>query len=214
MPINYVTIPGISLTTACFANKRYDDAAAQKCFSNLLTMGFRRIDVDLYWDAGRHAWTLCPAEISIGNARPASSATAASSATSTSVGVASVQPRGRSASVERRPASSPEAGASSTKAAALSGPSSPSQTVSAAPSQTDGSLVEIGPYECSSTIDLTTLTDVLSGYFTSTDNTIEAAFTYLCLNIHAAAPATSPTSSARRLRFARPSGSDLQCIEC
>ena len=59
-------------------------------------------------------------------------------------------------------------------------------------------LFEIGPYNCTSTIGFSTLADVLAEYLSDTGNTLDAVFTYLILNIHAAAPYSSPLSPARQ----------------
>jgi hypothetical protein len=58
--VNYVTLPGVSLTSVCFPNGRYEDTAAARCFSNLLVLGFRRFELDVYWDLTRRLWSLCP----------------------------------------------------------------------------------------------------------------------------------------------------------
>ncbi|KAF2279397.1 uncharacterized protein EI97DRAFT_481753 [Westerdykella ornata] len=63
IPINYLTVPGISLRAACFAQQKYEDTAFRRCFSNLLAAGFRRFVVDVFWDAGRGVWGLCPVEV-------------------------------------------------------------------------------------------------------------------------------------------------------
>ncbi|KAI7216263.1 hypothetical protein KC333_g4945 [Hortaea werneckii] len=63
IPVNYVSYPGVCITPACFAHQRYEDGAAAKCFSNLLAIGFRRMDIDLYWDASRSVWSLCPVQL-------------------------------------------------------------------------------------------------------------------------------------------------------
>src|SRR5690242_10699316 len=34
-----------------------------KCFSNLLGVGFPRFEVDVYWDALRSVWSLCPVQL-------------------------------------------------------------------------------------------------------------------------------------------------------
>lgn len=47
LPINYVTDPGVSLTAACFGDGVYDEVRLGKCLSNLLSVGFRRYDLDL-----------------------------------------------------------------------------------------------------------------------------------------------------------------------
>ncbi|OQO02236.1 hypothetical protein B0A48_11790 [Cryoendolithus antarcticus] len=64
IPINYVPVPGVSLTAACFPHGQYAIEAGSRCFSNLLAVGFRRFEVDLFWDPGRGVWSLCPAELS------------------------------------------------------------------------------------------------------------------------------------------------------
>ncbi|KAI5197405.1 hypothetical protein AUEXF2481DRAFT_2764 [Aureobasidium subglaciale EXF-2481] len=64
IPINYVTAPGVALTPVCFSDRVYEDAAAQQCLSNLLSIGFHRLIVDLYWDQSRQTWSLCPVELS------------------------------------------------------------------------------------------------------------------------------------------------------
>ncbi|KAK0962815.1 Maintenance of telomere capping protein 6 [Friedmanniomyces endolithicus] len=73
LPINYVTVPGVSLKAACFPNKRYEDATAARCISNLLATGFRRIEVDIYWDTSRRLWSLCP--VQLGNTSTLSNST-------------------------------------------------------------------------------------------------------------------------------------------
>ena len=61
-----------------------------KCFSNLLAIGFHRFDLDVYWDASRHVWSLCPFELgsavgvldttSLASSTPTSDPTSAGSA--------------------------------------------------------------------------------------------------------------------------------------
>lgn len=56
-------MPGVSLRAACFPRNRYDNASATKCVSNLLAAGFRRLEVDLYWDVSRTSWSFCPVQL-------------------------------------------------------------------------------------------------------------------------------------------------------
>lgn len=63
MPINHVTTPGVSITAACFSQLHYENDDAALCISNLLAVGFRRFEVDLYWDCSREAWQFCPVSI-------------------------------------------------------------------------------------------------------------------------------------------------------
>lgn len=67
VPINYVNHPGVVLTAACFGNDSYEETAAAKCISNLLVSGFRRLEADVFWDASRLTWSLCPVELGGGD---------------------------------------------------------------------------------------------------------------------------------------------------
>ncbi|OQE13767.1 hypothetical protein PENFLA_c043G01407 [Penicillium flavigenum] len=65
IPLNYVTNPAVSLSTACFGNRIYDREDAAKCFSNLLSIGYRRLVVDLYWSVNRRTWSFCPVSVPV-----------------------------------------------------------------------------------------------------------------------------------------------------
>jgi hypothetical protein len=84
-----VTYPGVSLSTACFAHGIYEENAAALCFSNLLATGFRRFILDLYWDAGRRAWSFCPVELPSGTAAISATGTSAASAAASTVSLSS-----------------------------------------------------------------------------------------------------------------------------
>lgn len=47
VPVNFVTVPGVSISQACFGLKIFEDVAFAKCMSNLLASGFRRLELDL-----------------------------------------------------------------------------------------------------------------------------------------------------------------------
>ncbi len=47
LPVNYVTDPGVSLRAACFGEGVYDEVSLGSCYSNLLSVGFRRFELDL-----------------------------------------------------------------------------------------------------------------------------------------------------------------------
>ncbi|PGH23498.1 hypothetical protein AJ80_02452 [Polytolypa hystricis UAMH7299] len=68
IPINYLTHPGISISTACFGHKVYAEDAAEQCISNLIAAGYRRLVADLYWSAERRRWTFCPVNIPVQSA--------------------------------------------------------------------------------------------------------------------------------------------------
>lgn len=145
VPINFVPQPAVSLTAACFGNNRYDGEAGCLCISNLLTVGYRRLIVDLYWSTELRQWLFCPVSI------PSSS----------------------------------------------SGSSQPS-------------VHQLGPYSCTDSFNITTMTDVLQGYFQATRDSTSAQFMYLILNLHAAANASAPDEPAPAPSGAElPSGSQL-----
>ena len=48
IPINFMTVPGVSLSAACFGNRVIGEGELARCFSNLLSVGFRRFELDLY----------------------------------------------------------------------------------------------------------------------------------------------------------------------
>ena len=50
VPINFVTVPGVSFSAACFPTLDFEDHNSGDCLSNLLALGFRRFEIDLYWD--------------------------------------------------------------------------------------------------------------------------------------------------------------------
>ncbi|KAL4780793.1 hypothetical protein BJX76DRAFT_337024 [Aspergillus varians] len=63
VPINFVTTSAISLRAACFGDNKFGRTAAEKCFSNLLVIGYRRLNIDLYWSSALRRWLLCPVSI-------------------------------------------------------------------------------------------------------------------------------------------------------
>ncbi|EED15446.1 Lectin C-type domain protein [Talaromyces stipitatus ATCC 10500] len=63
VPINYVTEPSIALTAACFGDNRYLGDAGSFCLSDLLTVGYRRFIIDVYWSPSNRQWLLCPVSI-------------------------------------------------------------------------------------------------------------------------------------------------------
>ncbi|KAL4933445.1 Lectin C-type domain protein [Aspergillus undulatus] len=63
VPVNFVTTSAISLQAACFGDKTYGRSAAEKCLSNLLAVGYRRFNIDLYWSPPLRRWILCPVTV-------------------------------------------------------------------------------------------------------------------------------------------------------
>lgn len=80
--------------------------------------------------------------------------------------------------------------------AALSGSSSATSTVPVVVPSNGAFLYQIGPYQCTSTIDLPVFTAVLSGYLRNTSTTLAAIITYLELNLHVSSSLTSPSNPA------------------
>ncbi|EME86067.1 uncharacterized protein MYCFIDRAFT_133100 [Pseudocercospora fijiensis CIRAD86] len=87
VPLNFVTYAGVATTAACFAAKRYEDVAAAKCLSNLLVAGYRRLDADVYWDASRNRWSLCP--VQLGGAGAVTTATLSANPSTTTLATGS-----------------------------------------------------------------------------------------------------------------------------
>jgi hypothetical protein len=188
-----VVRPRISFAFACFVDNQYEDQATQQCFSNLLAMGFRRFSIDLYLDADRNFWSLCPAQFPPAGKSSSSStmvSLASSSARvlsnaqlSTEIGVHNENvPRTASPTTSR-------VGASLTTTQ-LTTPS-PKRMEFLPRAVEDDALVHIGNVACTKSIGLGTLTEVLSGYFMSTADTLNAALVYLDLNLHVAAGSSS-----------------------
>ncbi|KAK3640596.1 Maintenance of telomere capping protein 6 [Elasticomyces elasticus] len=213
VPINYVTLPGVSLTAACFPDHRYEDVSS-KCFSNLLSTGFRRLSLDVYWDSSRRLWSLCP--VQLGDASPSSETTSvaeSSSAPTSSATLASGQltdredVRMRQASVSSSRTTSGDSNITSvslTSAAASStgtiitsnsGTSGSTGASAPSPSSLNNVLIEAGNFSCTTTTNLDQFTSVLSAYLQNTETDLNATTRYVILNLHAAAPASDPAGS-------------------
>lgn len=217
MPINYVTQPGVSLTAACFGGGRYEDQGFADCLSILLSVGFRRLVLDLYWDATRQVWSFCPVSVPMSEL----AATSTSLSTAGALATAQLQTAALLPSTSSREAQPTSAGStilvarqatanSSTSSALLSSVSSilPNSTSSVQPLSTvvfppsspppDEPLYQFGPYQCTSTLEFTNFVNILSNYIQLTENTIEAHLIQLIINLHAAAAPADPTAPALR----------------
>lgn len=58
-----MTQPSIALTAACFGDNQYLGDGGSLCLSDLLTIGYRRFIIDLYWSHSNQQWLLCPVSI-------------------------------------------------------------------------------------------------------------------------------------------------------
>ncbi|RDW92172.1 hypothetical protein BP5796_01566 [Coleophoma crateriformis] len=236
VPINYVTQPGVSFSAACFPFHRYDDDDAGDCLSNLLADGFRRFEIDLYWDEERQIWSFCPVAIptSIPNAAPSSTVTlsfqpstassfrsgslAASSSTSDSA--SSTSTSSVSSSITKSAISSAAglgARQATSTADAGTGISATSlgttlPTASVLPDSDNNPLVEISPYICTPTINLLTFTSLILDYVKKTETDLGAHLIYVIMNLHAAASDMSPTAPAPSVTKLPTSGNLLSSL--
>ncbi|KAK6441289.1 hypothetical protein LTR95_002482 [Oleoguttula sp. CCFEE 5521] len=234
IPINYVPVPGVSLTAACFPHGRYAVEAGSKCFSNLLAVGFRRFEVDLFWDSGRAVWSLCPAELgdtpdgSISSRTTllqthSATATLASgqlsdqtavASLSTAAALALLQPRQTSALSTQTVAISTTP---STRVTDINSSTSPGSETSAASSVAttpsassptngeEGSPRE-GDYICSSDLTFDALLITLNGHLENTEDNLNATTKYLILNLHLAQPAGNANGSSSGSLDEQPDG--------
>lgn len=69
-------------------------------------------------------------------------------------------------------------------------------SISVQPNTSNEPLVSIGPYVCTTTINLSTLTSQLLDYIQKTQTNLQAHLLYITINIHAAASSASPKSPA------------------
>lgn len=157
--------------------------------------------VDLYWDTSNRRFGLCPAEVpTVHNdddqIQPVRTGKAALFA----------RPFPAFTSLLAARQTIAPSNTSTSTLTSLEGNSTivvPSTTTQAAVVQTvapsGNVLYEIGPYTCSSSLDISTLVDTLDGYITLTSNTIEARLQYIVFNLHAAATASNPTTPRQSL---------------
>ena len=203
IPVNFVTHPGVSLTSACFRNGTYTAGIAEKCVSNLLATQFRRLILDLYWDENNNQFAFCPVTIpvSLGDGYESISLTASA------ISTASLS--GRDGLAARQTSTTSTSIPSSIGLPTTNGLSNPTTTLRASSTNTTASLptpastslngetlYNLGPYECSSKLDLSFFISVMSSYLLATSNTIEAKLIYLEFNLHAAASRADPTGPA------------------
>lgn len=193
--------------SACFADQLYEDGSAIGCLSNLLAVGFRRFEIDAYWDASRHVWSLCPVEL--GDIRPdqlslpslalrdtfeAPHEPAVASPhllvrqddSSTEILAPSLSTQSNSETL-----SSPSTTATLDSGATTAGDGTPEPTAVAGP----GTAIDTGGYSCTTSATLQLLLQVLSSHLDSTQTNVNATVSYLILNLHQAASASGQTSN-------------------
>ncbi|KAF1935786.1 lectin C-type domain-containing protein [Clathrospora elynae] len=215
VPINFHTVPAVALTQACFSSNQYAHNAFQKCFSNLLAVGFRQFTVDTYWDPLRSVWSLCPVELPRSNAGDDNVPvqTKAMVVASSDTGIARIpestaKPIGQSLAFEKRqetPVPAPISAGSSSVATAMPSSSTASLTSAAGPTvvsfpSTSGPpLLQIGSYNCTSLMTLDLLTGILENFLDSTATTTGAALIMFTFDVHAASSISNPDAPAPNL---------------
>lgn len=181
---------------ACFPNRKYENAAGAKCFSNLLAVGFQRIFLDLYWDVTRNLWSLCPVQLSASVTSSTSSNSSTPTSTASSGSTASAATAANLAQLLKRQDSS-SLPVTSGSALTTTTPGSSSESGTPDASAADArDLVTIGPYSCTTSMDFQFLANVMSEHLDSTQYRQNATLKYFILNLHAAAPASNPTNAA------------------
>ncbi|KAK6377494.1 Maintenance of telomere capping protein 6 [Lithohypha guttulata] len=184
VPINFVPHPAVYLSKACFGQNRYEDNAAETCLSNLLASQIRRYVIDVYWDTTNNRFNLCPVELprSSGN----SSQVAAANADVTASPRAFNTPNARQANTTTVANSTSSVVVSSTTT------STPSPTIVS--SNSDTQVYQLGPYQCSDTLTLASITAVFSDYLKETANTIDGKVLSWILNLHLASTYGAPAT--------------------
>ncbi|TQS36848.1 hypothetical protein Golomagni_02692 [Golovinomyces magnicellulatus] len=176
VPINFVNTPGVSLNSACLSRNNNTSADFKSCFGNLLTTGFRRIEIDIYWDRWRNLFTFCPVITLTSLPEPVSSLTSTFS---------SLSAHSANSSLTTLVSSSDQAHQSTPRVPSVITPSpiisqpSVAKASSQLPTSTDS-------YTCSEDLDLRLFTTQLLYYLRKTDNVLEAHLLYIIINLHAA----------------------------
>ncbi|KAF9693433.1 hypothetical protein EKO04_008635 [Ascochyta lentis] len=213
IPIDFHTLAAVSLTQACFVENQFEHNAFQKCFSNLLGVGFPRFEVDVYWDALRSVWSLCPVELPQDDTDAQSDAPVISGPTvSVSTGTANARIPETTATMpaplrlrQDSLAFSQSEPVSVTSVNPLSSVSSISTspfaepTVISYPTVKGPPILQIGLYNCTSQMTLGLLTGLLEDFLDATSTTTGATITFLNFNVHAAASLSNPNGPAPQL---------------
>lgn len=175
------------MTAACFGNNIFNDDGIQDCLSNLLSSQIRRYVIDLYWDTTNRRFGLCPVEI------PNLSSNASQVATSEGSIVAATSLA--SGDIEgRQVTSSVTSNATIASGQVTSTTNAPTATYSIIATNGDSQMFQLGPYRCSNTLTLASITSIFSSYLTNTANTLEAKILLWTLNLHVASTWEAPNS--------------------
>ncbi|KAL6704059.1 Maintenance of telomere capping protein 6 [Coniothyrium glycines] len=213
VPINFHTVPAVTLSQACFSENQFEHNAFQKCFSNLLGVGFGKFTVDVYWDQLRRVWSLCPVElprsntgdepVSVSNGPTISATTASTQARipeSTAVFPVNNLHKRQGSSQLILPSAQSLSTTPLVSSNLLPSPSTSSASeITEYPTTNGPPLLQIGRYNCTSLMTLDLLTGVLDNFLETTATTTGAAINMLIFDVHAAASIQDPDSPAPQL---------------
>lgn len=191
------------MTAACFGHGVYEPNSFAQCLSNLLSIGYGRFEVDLYWDEWRRVWSFCPAaipapsEVNTGSIVPVT-VTATTQRTLTAGRASAREATQETASITARQLVETASKFTTTSSVDSSTIQTPSPSAPASPTTLASGITEysLGPYTCSPDVDVQFLMQLMYSYLVSTDDTLRAQIKYLVFNIHASAPPGNPTSPA------------------
>lgn len=189
-----------------------------KCFSNLLGVGIPRYEVDVYWDALRSVWSLCPVQLPQDDDDVQDNAPVVSGPTiSVSTGTFDARVPETTATMPQAVRARQETSVSSVSASlppasipsaitiegssSIPSPTSASvqPTVISYPTMKGPPLLQIGRYNCTSQMTFGLLTGLLEDFLQETATTTGATITFLNLNVHAAALLSNPDVPAPQL---------------
>ncbi|KAI9841551.1 MAG: hypothetical protein M1838_003516 [Thelocarpon superellum] len=218
IPINFVTRGGIVFSAACFAHQVYEDDGARQCASDLISIGYRQFLLDLYWDARRQLWSLCPVSIpDLATDTTAVASTASHNESSTARSDVSIPTPLITASmshnaplshatpttalsarqVDLNSSLTTPSTSGSNATSSLSSPLATTRTSSTSTSTSTSALYELGPYTCTASLNISLLIEVFQGFFEASQDTLDARLLTIILNLHAAANASSPNGPAQ-----------------
>lgn len=212
VPINFVTHPGVSVTAACFGNGTYSAIAAGKCISNLLAAQYRRLVLDIYWDASARQFSLCPVQLP--NSAGATTTILPTTSVLSSPYISSVQLTQSTTHPEAgRPRQATSAPLYASFNATTNSPST--STSSQIPVETligpsGEMLFSLGSYQCSQNLEVQNVSPLMLEYLQTTSDTIHARLLWIEWNLHAAASVDAPDDPAEAPpNSALPSGDQL-----
>ncbi|PGH12820.1 hypothetical protein AJ79_04044 [Helicocarpus griseus UAMH5409] len=164
IPINHIPHPGITLTSACFSHKVYEERALVRCLSNIISVGFRRLHADIYWSAEQRRWIFCPATV-----------------------------RSKDGGVESIHEGSTDGPSdSSSQLTVPDYPADETGAINDEVSTPAGVLLDAGPYSCTQTLDISLFLSLLEDWLYLTDTTLDVEMLYIILDLHSAASADLP----------------------